>query len=56
MNIYKRITKKKLAIMYGVSYNTFMKWLSAIPELNLPKYVSLTPKQVKSIMEFLGEP
>jgi len=56
MNSYKRLTKKKLAIMYGVSYNTFIKWLSAIPELNLPKYVSLTPKQIKSIFEHLGEP
>ncbi len=56
MNTFKRLTKKKLAKMYGVSYNTFMKWLSAIPELKLPKYSSLNPKQIKSIIEYLGEP
>ena len=56
MNVYKRLTKKNLSKMYGVSYNTFMKWLSGSPELNLPKYASLNPKQIKSIFEYLGEP
>ena len=52
----KRFTKRKLSKMYGVSYNTLMKWMNNIPDLNLPKYASLTPKQVKTIIEFLGEP
>jgi hypothetical protein len=56
MNTYKRLTKKKLSSLYGVSYNTFIKWIKAIPELDLPKYASLNPKQIKMIFEFLGEP
>ena len=54
MNTNKRFTKKKLAAMYGVSYNTFLKWLRNIPDL--PKYSSLNPKQIKSIFEYLGDP
>jgi hypothetical protein len=56
MNVYKRLTKKKLASLYGVSYNTLMKWLKVIPEINLPKYSSLNPKQIKLIFDYLGEP
>jgi abortive infection bacteriophage resistance protein len=53
----KIITKKELSIKYGVSYNTFMKWLKNIPELNISKDRRLlTPKQIETIYEMLGQP
>lgn len=53
----KIITKKELSKKYGVSYNTFMKWLKNIPELNLSKDRRLlTPKEIDTIYEMLGYP
>jgi hypothetical protein len=53
----KIITKKELSIKYGVSYNTFMKWIKNIPELNISKDRRLlTPKQIDTIYEMLGQP
>jgi transposase len=50
-------TKKELAQMYGVHYNTFAKWINAISDLKLmPKQRLLTPKQVAIIVNELGEP
>ena len=51
----KALTKKQLAIDYGVSYTTFLKWIKNIPELQLdPKQRLLTPKQIDIIYETLG--
>lgn len=53
----KIATKKELAAAYGVHYNTFAKWLKGIKDLNLlPNQRVLTPKQVASIFDALGEP
>ena len=53
----KPLTKKELSKKYKVSYNTFLKWLNYIPELNMmPKQRVLTPKQIVIIYEALGEP
>ena len=53
----KIITKKELARLYGIHYNTFAKWIKAIPDLKLmPKQRLLTPKQVAIIVNELGEP
>jgi len=50
-------TKKELAQMYGVHYNTFKKWINAIPELKLmEKQRLLTPKQIAIIVNEIGEP
>ena len=50
-------SKTQLAIKYKVSYNTFIKWLRMIPELELnPKKRLLTPKQVQIVYNHLGEP
>jgi hypothetical protein len=51
------INKTTLAQGYGISYNTFKKWLSTIPNLNLStKTRILTPKQVEIIYEEFGNP
>ena len=53
----KTETKGTLAKKYGVHPNTFRNWLSKIPGLILqPHQRILTPKQVKLILEHLGEP
>ena len=53
----KSYSKSQLAKLYNVSYNTIMKWLKAIPELNLtPKQRIFTPKQIEIIFNELGEP
>ncbi|MEO6731920.1 MAG: DUF4248 domain-containing protein [Ferruginibacter sp.] len=50
-------TKTQLAKHYKVHYNTFIKWLKMIPELELnPTQRILTPKQVQIIYNHLGEP
>jgi len=55
--MYKPLTKKELSKKYKVSYNTFIKWLSNIPELKLfPNQRTLTPKQIEIIYNGLGEP
>ncbi len=41
---------------YGVCYKTMLRWLKSVPNLN-SRYVQMyTPKQVKQIVEHLGEP
>jgi hypothetical protein len=53
----KPITKKELSKKYLVSYNTFLKWLSQIPELKVhSKQRLLTPNQIEIIFKFLGNP
>jgi transposase len=53
----KSYTKTQLAKQYHVSYNTFMKWIKNIPELNLsPKQRIFTPKQLEIVLRELGEP
>jgi hypothetical protein len=50
-------TKKQLSIKYKVSYNTFIKWLKNIPDLNLyPNQRTLTPKQIEIIYNEFGMP
>ena len=50
-------TKTQLAKQYKVHYNTFIKWLKMIPDLELSsKQRLLTPKQVKIIYNHLGDP
>ena len=50
-------SKTQLAIQYKVSYNTFIKWLRMIPELEINRKTRLlTPKQVQMIYNHLGEP
>lgn len=53
------LTKKELAVIYQVSYGTFLRWLKQIPELsenNISKRRLLTPKDIKIIYSELGEP
>lgn len=51
------MNRSTLAAKYGVSYNTFRKWLLDIPNLELsPKSRLLTPRQLQLIYEELGEP
>jgi len=53
----KTISKKQLAIKYGVNYKTLRSWLSMIPELELDKRKRLlTPKQLEIIFERIGTP
>lgn len=53
----KSFTKKELSKKYGVHYNTFLKWLKEIKNLEInPKQRLLTPKQVEIIYQELGEP
>jgi transposase len=56
--------KKQLAELYHVSLKTLMKWIEPLrqshPDVFPPKEKDrshlVTPKQVKLIVEFLGEP
>lgn len=53
----KTYSKIQLARKYGVSYNTFKKWLIAIPDIKvMPTKRLLTPKEVEIIFKVLGEP
>ena len=53
----KTISKKQLAIKYGINYKTLRSWLSMIPELELDKKKRLlTPKQLEIIIEKIGIP
>lgn len=53
----KPITKKQLSKKYLVSYNTFNRWLTQIPDLQLHyRQRMLTPKQLELIYKALGEP
>jgi len=53
----KNLTKKSLAIEYGVAYNTFNKWIKNISELRLDQNQRLlTPKQIELIFKELGDP
>jgi hypothetical protein len=57
LNTPKIMSKGQLAQAYGVHVSTLNKWLKNIPDLNLMKGQRvLTPKQVRLIMEDLGEP
>jgi hypothetical protein len=57
--IIKAYGKAELCALYGVSRETFGKWLKEIKDL-LPHYVPtskvLTPAQVKVIFEEVGTP
>ena len=53
---HKPATRSQLAKRYGVSPETFKKWLIKIPDLVLDSNDRLfTPKQVGIIIEHLGE-
>jgi hypothetical protein len=53
----KTYSKSQLAKKYGVNYNTFKKWLMAIPEIKIvPTKRLLTPKDVEIIYKHLGLP
>lgn len=53
----KTYSKIQLARKYGVSYNTFKKWLIAIPEIKIePTKRLLTPKEIEIIYKNLGIP
>jgi len=55
--IMKTYSKIQLARKYGVSYNTFKKWLMAIPEIKIDSTKRLlTPKDVEIIYKYLGKP
>jgi hypothetical protein len=56
-NSIKAMNKKQLADLYGVSVNTFSKWLKPFKDRigKLMGYI-YTPKQVRIIFECLGEP
>lgn len=54
---YHSATRTELAQRYGVSMQTFKKWLVLIPNLEIPDNLrTLTPKQVETIVLHLGEP
>lgn len=54
---HKPATRTQLAKRYGVSTETFKKWLVKIPNLLLDSNDRVfTPKQVGIIIEHLGEP
>lgn len=54
---YKSATRSQLAKRYGVSPETFKKWLIKIPDLTLDTRDRVfTPKQVGIIVDHLGEP
>lgn len=53
----KAATRTQLAKLYKVHYNTFIKWLKLIPDLDIkPNQRTLTPKQVEKIINHLGSP
>ena len=53
----KAKNRKELAAEYGVSVDTFAKWLNKYPDLNLKPYAKLlTPLEVASIYKVLGKP
>jgi abortive infection bacteriophage resistance protein len=53
----KPCTKKEMSKLFGVSYNTFLKWLKNIPDLEIKNNQRiLTPRQIEKIIDFLGEP
>ena len=41
---------------YGVCYKTMRKWLRSVPHLETRYVREYNPKQVKMIIEHLGEP
>lgn len=53
----KVLTKKELALAYGVHYNTFLRWLKEIPQLSVnPKRRLLSVRDIQIIYEELGNP
>ena len=53
----KTYSKTQLARKYGISYNTFKKWLIAIPEIKIePAKRLLTPKEIDIIYKHYGIP
>ena len=53
----KTYSKTQLARKYGISYNTFKKWLIAIPEIKIePAKRLLTPKEIDIIYNHYGIP
>lgn len=55
--VYKAITKGQLSEAYNVSIRTMRLWLEPIEE-EVGEYVgrSYKPKQIQTIVEFLGVP
>ena len=54
--VIKTYSKSELAALYGVSLTTFKNWCKKITDLQLNDCKILTPKQVKDITNWLGEP
>lgn len=53
----KSKSKRELASQYGISVQTFSKWIKEIPNLNLKRCQKIfTPKQVELITLHIGEP
>lgn len=53
----KAYSKKELANLYGVSKETFRKWLRMVPGVNSDRYaVILPPADVERIFLHLGKP
>lgn len=54
---YPTMTNTQMALRYKVCLKTFNKMLAIIPELNFDKSIrAISPKQVSTIFEHLGEP
>jgi hypothetical protein len=50
-------TKKELAYQYGVSVQTFVKWIKEIPNLKLTPFQKIfTPQHLEIIINHIGKP
>lgn len=47
------MTRKEMAAVYGVTRQTFSRWIKS---LNLPRIRSFTPAQIYLIHQLLGKP
>jgi len=47
-------TRKELANEYGVSLQTFIRWIKTIPGLKIPPRHRITPRQISIIKDYLG--
>ena len=50
-------SKTELAMEFGISYKTFIRWIQDVPDLKLRHRQRLfSPKQVLQIYEHFGKP
>lgn len=52
----KAYTKSVLAMLYGVSDETFKKWVASVPDMRDHKGRMFTPIEVEKIVNHLGKP